>query len=131
MYDCSTCEDRGEWRGRGCRKYHAEEFDPSAREWWMPRYGDGADSFVVEGVRANECPKSVVLAAPNSGELRAWIEIARRSEFAHQASGASLYGPDLSKWPARAVDALVTIQQEQNRAENARTAAEMERVKNG
>lgn len=95
----------------------------------MPRYGEGSDSFVVESVRANECPKSIVLAA--GGELRAWVDIARRSEFAHQASGAALYGSDLSKWPARAVDALVTIQQEQNRAENARTAAEIERAKNG
>jgi len=63
------------------------------------------------------------MRAPNGGELRAWVDIARRAEFAQQASGAALFGPDLSRWPARAVDALVTIQAEQNRAENARSAA--------
>jgi hypothetical protein len=86
----------------------------------MPRYGSGEESWTVEGVTCNECPKSKVLASPNCGELRAWVDIARRAEFASQASGAALFGTDLSKWPARAVDALVTIQQERNRSEHAR-----------
>lgn len=38
---------------------------------------------------------------------------------AHEASGASLYGPDLSKWPAEMVDAQVLIQIQENITTNA------------
>ncbi|MCC6591609.1 MAG: hypothetical protein IT168_33290 [Bryobacterales bacterium] len=64
---------------------------------------------------ANECPVSLI--TPESKRL---VEVFERADFAHQGSGAALYGTDLSRWPARAIDALVVIQQERNREHNAR-----------
>jgi len=48
------------------------------------------------------------------------------AKLAKDATGASLYGPDLSKWPSREVEALTVLQYEHNRVENARIEAERE-----
>ena len=74
----------------------------------------------------NECPVSLI--TPQSKQI---VEVFVRAKFAHQASGAGLYGPDLSCWPARAVDALVVIQQETNREHNARVRAEIKEIEEG
>lgn len=42
-----------------------------------------------------------------------------RAEYA----GSPVFGPDLSRWPARMVDAAAVIQQERNREQNARQEA--------
>jgi hypothetical protein len=70
----------------------------------------------------------VSLITPESKRL---VQILARSERAHEASGASLYGPNLSRWPVRMLDAQVAIQQETNRESNARQEAEIEAMKRG
>jgi hypothetical protein len=91
--------------------------------WWRPTYQftiirdrrEETRHFTLDEVSCNECP--VTLVTPESMRL---VEIFGRAQF---VSGAPLYGPDLSRWPARMVDAAAVIQQEQNRTENARSKA--------
>jgi hypothetical protein len=59
------------------------------------------------------------------------VQIFTRANGAHDASGAALYGADLSRWPARMVDAQVVINQERIRESNAQQAAEIESAKSG
>lgn len=65
---------------------------------------------------------------PHSVEL---VQIFSRARHATEASGAALFGPDLSRWPAWAVDAAVVIEQERIRVENARMTAELAEMDNG
>jgi hypothetical protein len=78
----------------------------------------------VASFTVNECPVSLI--TPESKRL---VQILIRAERAHEASGASLYGPSLSRWPVRMLDAQVAIQQEINRESNARSEAEMEAMR--
>ncbi len=43
---------------------------------------------------------------------------------AKEVTGAAMYGPDLSKYPAKLVDVLTTLEREHNKVENARFEAE-------
>ena len=61
------------------------------------------------------------LITPRAVEL---VQIFARSRHAKEGGGASLFGPDLSKWPAWAVDAQVVIEQERIKQENARMEAQ-------
>lgn len=70
----------------------------------------------MQWIAINTCP--VAFISPESRQL---VEILNRSDKAHRGGGASLYGTDLSQWPARMVDAQVALQQEQMRTENAYT----------
>lgn len=91
--------------------------------WWRPRYElvvirdrrEETRSFSIDELSCNECP--VTLITPESKRL---VEIFDRAGL---VNAAPLYGPDLSKWPARMVDAAGIIQQEANRTENARMKA--------
>jgi hypothetical protein len=53
------------------------------------------------------------------------VEQHARARTAHQACGAQMYGPDLSRWPARTVDALVLIETERTKESNARIDCEI------
>ena len=88
----------------------------------MPTHEWGA----VASFSVNECPVSMI--TPESKRL---VQILTRASMVHDASGASLYGPSLSRWPVRMLDAQVVIQQETNRETNARQEAEMEAIKRG
>jgi len=61
-----------------------------------------------------------------TGDTQQLIQIDAMAKLAKDATGASLYGPDLSKWPSREVEALTVLQYEHNRVENARIEAERE-----
>lgn len=67
----------------------------------------------------NECPVSLI--SPKSAEL---VQVFTRANHAREGGGAALFGPDLSKWPTWAVDALVVIEQERVKEHNARLEAE-------
>jgi hypothetical protein len=67
----------------------------------------------------------VSLISPQSAEL---IQVFSRARHAREGGGATLFGPDLSKWPAWAVDALVVIEQERIKEHNARIEAESEEL---
>jgi hypothetical protein len=71
--------------------------------------------YGVPGVSIKECPVSFI--TPKSIDL---VQVAAKSQHAREASGASLYGPDLSKWPARAAEVMITLEVERVTAENAR-----------
>ena len=61
------------------------------------------------------------MAAPWATEL---VQIFSRAAHAKERTGAALFGPDLSKWHPRIVDAAVVIEQESIREHNARFEAE-------
>jgi len=67
----------------------------------------------VPGVTAPECPVSYI--TPRSLEL---LNLVRKAADAFQASGASLFGPDLSKWPPWAADAVIEIERQTRAAEH-------------
>lgn len=67
----------------------------------------------IDGVRIDECPVSYITA--ESKELLSQTLHARNL---YRACGASLYGPDLSAWPAAAVDAMSVVESEHIAAEN-------------
>ena len=71
----------------------------------------------MEGTEIDECPVSFI--SPATLSLMGTLDVAELA----RPSGAALYGPDLSKWPARMVDALVTIEIERTKADNARQEA--------
>jgi hypothetical protein len=72
------------------------------------------DTFVhIDGVRIHECPVSYI--TPASKELLSQTLHARNL---YRACGASLYGPDLSAWPAQAVDAMSAVESEHVAVEN-------------
>jgi hypothetical protein len=74
-----------------------------------------------EGIncRIDECPVSYI--TPESREL---VQIYLRSTQMKKSQGASLYGPDLNRWPARTVDAFTCLESERIRTENAQSRAE-------
>lgn len=85
---------------------------------WSPSYKTpGGEQYTVDGVESAECPVSAI--TPDS---RAWLaEFDAATWFAE--SGVAAYGPDLSAWPGRAVDAHQLIQIETARLEAARHEA--------
>lgn len=81
--------------------------------------------FDVPDVGCDECPVSAI--TPLAFEL---VSLFSRANYAHESSGAALFGTDLSKWPVWAVDALVVIEQEKVRESNARFEAEQQNREN-
>ena len=69
----------------------------------------------MPGVSVQECPVSYV--TPRSIDM---VQLLARSEHGREASGASLYGPDLSRWPAPIAEAMIALEVERVTAENAR-----------
>ena len=70
--------------------------------------------MVLHEIETAECPASEI--TPESKQL---VEIFMTAENA----GVSLYGPDLSRWPARLVDAAAVIGIERSREKWARQEA--------
>jgi hypothetical protein len=70
-------------------------------------------------VATAECPVSFI--TPRSREL---VEVFMRAKRLTESSGASMFGPDLSAWPAWAVDSFDVLERESIRYENARFQAE-------
>jgi hypothetical protein len=58
-------------------------------------------------VQLDECPASYI--TPRSKEIHSAVLTARQMA---QSGGAAWYGPNLSEWPAWAVDAMMAIQGE-------------------
>ncbi len=74
----------------------------------------------INGISTNECPQSLT-----DGPMRQFI-----SDFSEaiRFEGASMYGPDLSKWPADFFDAFSIFLYEDNRVENAKIDADSDFV---
>jgi hypothetical protein len=88
---------------------------------WTATYRtEKGTEYSIEGVETAECPVSLI--SPRAAEI---VQVFSRAKYAKDGAGAALYGPDLSKWPAWAVDAAVAIEQERIREHNARSAAEV------
>lgn len=126
-YDCDECLQRGHYRGRNCRKFpeliplHTLDYRPHKRAQWTPEYvtRKGRPYYPNDSLRIRECPVSFI--DPESVETVLAFANAR---LAHESSGAGMYGPDLSAWPAWAVDALTTLERERIATENARIESE-------
>ena len=59
------------------------------------------------------------------------VTILERARHARNGGGAAMFGDDLSRWPAWAVDALVVVEQERIKEHNARLEAELAETENG
>lgn len=80
----------------------------------MYEVGDGKRVTLSEPA-CSECPVSLItISAKNTLDAHSRAHIA----------GTFLYGPNLSRWPAREVDASVIISYERSRADNARYSEE-------
>ena len=86
----------------------------------MPTYRtDSGAEFTIAGIATAECPVSLI--TPRSQEL---LQMYIRAKRVKEASGAALFGPDQSEWPAWAVDAVDVCELESIRHENAKIEAE-------
>jgi hypothetical protein len=93
---------------------------PNKRERWKAEYmTPDKHLYSIDTEPINECPVSYI--KPESKVLVAQLQ---RVDFASDATGTSLYGPDLSQWPAWAVESYIALQSEKNRVANAKTRAE-------
>ena len=73
---------------------------------------------MLQQVKCAQCPVSEI--TPGSVEI---LEDYSRARLAHKAFGASPWGPDLSRWPARYTDAVNIIEREALEVEQALDAA--------
>lgn len=71
--------------------------------------------YGISGVSIPECPVSYI--TPKSMDL---VQLMARCQHAKEASGASLYGTNLSEWPAAMAEAMIALEIERVTAENAR-----------
>lgn len=71
-------------------------------------------------METNECPVSLI--SPHSREL---VSLFTGAEQVHKVSGASLFGPNLGKWPTWAYDAQLTIARADAFERSARLDAEI------
>lgn len=77
---------------------------------WEASYKDGeGNPFSIFDTGTNECPVSLI-----SSESIDMIVLYARTKVMREF-GASPYGGDLNKWPAKAVDSFVLIQEEHSR----------------
>jgi hypothetical protein len=70
----------------------------------MPKYETGNRSVSIAEAEIEECPVSYI--STQSNFLLAQIGVALGTK---DLGGASLFGPNLSEWPAWAVDAFGTV----------------------
>lgn len=106
---------------RNCQR-HPELIQIGRPPCWVPRAEIADKKAEVTGFRNSECPTSYI--TPQSIwmlELTTANEVIQRSG----GGGATMFGPDASKWPAWWVDAVVAI----GSAEAAWNAAEREALK--
>lgn len=75
--------------------------------------------YSIDTQPINECPVSYI--KPESKVLVAQLQ---RVEFATDATGTTFYGPDISQWPAWAVESYIALQSEKNKIANAKARAE-------
>ena len=116
-YNCPQCIKQELYKHRNCKKY-PEITNPDYQ--WIPEYLTSKDiPYYPEDVSCNECPVSYITA-----ESLALIQLDNRQRTAKEATGAMMYGPDLSRWPSRIVEACNVIEAERNNAENAKYKAE-------
>lgn len=92
--------------------------------WWFADYGTPEQPVLIDGVMSAECPASLI-----TPESIATLEIVNRNRHVREASGCSIFGSDVSRWPAKFVDALELIEIERIRVDNARAEAEESRIR--
>lgn len=81
----------------------------------MPEYRAADDLVTIGGdLTVHECPVSYI--TPKTKEILNQILQARH---VYRASGASLFGADLSQWPPWAVEAMSCVENEHIAVENA------------
>ncbi len=79
----------------------------------MPSYTTSRGHLVsVNDVSSQECPVSLT----DGWIFQLLVDFSEAARF----EGCSMYGHDLSKWPAKVFDAFSVFQFEENRIENAK-----------
>jgi hypothetical protein len=104
-------------------KHFPGDVDPERKPWWAARHKlDKNKSYVVSGVETAECPVSLITA-----ESLQLLEMVTSSNLTKESSGAALFGPNTSRWPAWWHDAVVVVALQ----ERAEQAARMEAMNAG
>lgn len=84
-------------------------------KWWAPTYYSGKGRLIqINGVSTAECPVSLT----DGWTFQVLMDYAEAGRF----EGAHMYGPDLSRWPARLFDAFALFALEDSRIENEKYA---------
>ena len=90
---------------------------PDRPTCWEAQFDDvHGRPFTLRETATNECPVSMLHFNPQVAEF---IQLFARAKSMREF-GASYYGADLNKWPARTVDAFVILQQMDNKINNLR-----------
>ena len=112
-YDCIQCHKHKFHESRNCTKFFPEAVKEKPKDIWEAVHRTKSGEPFFPGIKCEECPVSYI--SQKSLDL---IQIDMRQRIAHKATGAFLYGPDLSKWPSKLLDALTVIEDEQRSIEN-------------
>ena len=93
---------------------------PDPPDKWSANYRTSkGDFYTIADTTLKECPRSFITA--DSIEL---IQLTTRLNLAKEKTGACAFGPDLSKYPSRLLDAFIVLEREERKIEHARYEAE-------
>ena len=91
---------------------------------WAASYKTESGRPFRVAVESSECPVSLVRQS-----TRDLVRLFGPSRFALEATGATLYGPRLMDWPAKAYDVAMLIEGCRNEVEAARMEVENEEMR--
>lgn len=121
-YNCTFCKEAEYYKSRNCSKFFPNQPRNKDYRWEPEFYTPKGMSFGVTETGCTECPVSYI--TPASRHL---IQIECQNQIMKE-SGASMYGPDLSKWPSRIADAFCRIAVVRNEHNNEQHRAHMEEL---
>jgi len=121
-YDCDRCQRLGFNLERNCRKTPDQEWNP--RYKWFPTYqaGEGTKdqfSYSVPSAECSECPVTFV-----TSESRQLIDWEARNKHLKDATGATMYGPNVNRWPQWFADLIAAVEIQRKLEHNAFQAAQ-------
>ncbi|HXS93185.1 MAG TPA: hypothetical protein VN736_01200 [Candidatus Limnocylindrales bacterium] len=123
-YDCELCKAAGYYRQRNCRRYFPDQ-PCNSNYTWEPEFQTPKGSFFgVSPCECTDCPVSFI--TPASRHL---IQVEVQNQVLKESTGASLYGPDLSKWPSKVVDAFTCIATTRNEYDHEHHVTEMDELR--
>lgn len=87
---------------------------------WSPEcWTEKGTPFFAPHVEVEGCPRAYI-----TGESIELVQLWNRTRLAKDAIGATMFGSDLSRYPAKVVDAFTALELEKRAYDNARFEAE-------
>ncbi len=108
VWQCEHCQRSGIHKQRNCHLYFPADVDPARRPCWSARGSvkvrDRVREWNIPDTSTSECPVSLITA-----ESLMLLRLVADHKSAKDA-GASLFGSNAGRWPARFFDALQIVQ---------------------